>query len=528
MLRSEPVPEGIFPESMLRFTGRLCRFRCLSTKSKREVYLVEDATGHLRIFKVRRDLDAAALERFELVRHQLAKLPGCKHLLPILAYDTEPRADLAWEELALADGVEAGEFDHYSPQGLEVQGILEPEQTLRQTIEVAHSVLQALEFLHTHRLIHGDLKPSNILRLNRQWVVADFDALGPAESVPELSASTDGFQPPDGSLGRERDTYALGKVLYEIWSGHSRLEYPALPARLLTNQEWNIRDALLNELVLALCAPASATRLTRLDNIREILDVLAKGDDGAINKASRSLRPRRSQVLYGAAAVLLAAVVAIGVSNRPFAPARCPAAKASVSGYPLTFSLYRDRTEANNGFITQTSEGILAYNSQALLGQPLLAGDHVDIVIRKEAERGHVGFYLSDAPMFHWNPADFSHQSGFGGLDHLLFVHLDGEKLAPPSLVSNGVPMLLPTVNYRQDIGTNALLNLRITLDLEKDKILWKLVHSNDELAQGWSSYSHRPAYLNFYVFEDTTCLLKTISISQINRENQAKTQSVP
>ncbi len=528
MVRSEPVPEGIFPESMLRLTGRLCRFRCLSTKSKREVYLVEDSSGHLRIFKVRRDLDAAALARFELVRHQLAKLPGCNHLLPILAHDTEPRAGLAWEELALADSVEAGEFDHYSPLGLEVQGILEPEQTLRQTIEVAHSVLQALEFLHTHRLIHGDLKPSNILRLNRQWVVADFDALGPAESIPEVSASTDGFQPPDGGMGKDRDTYALGKVLYEIWSGHSRLEYPALPARLLTNQRWNIRDGLLNELVLALCAPASGTRLTRLDSIRKILDALVKGDDGTITKASRSLRPRRSLAFYAGAAVLMAAAVAAWVYIRPFAPPRCPAAKASVSGYPLSFTLYRDRAEANNGFITQTSEGILAYNSQALLVQPLLAGDHLDIVFRKEAERGHVGFYLSDSPMFQRNPAAFSHQSGFGGLDHLLFVHLDGETLVPPSLLSNGVPMLLPAANYRQGIGTNALLNLRITLDLGTDKIRWKLAHSNDELAQGWSSYSHRPTYLNFYVFEDTTCLLKTISISKLTRENQAKTQPLP
>jgi RNA polymerase sigma-70 factor (ECF subfamily) len=95
----------------------------------------------------------------------------------------------------------------------------------------ASKVAEALGFLHRHGLIHRDIKPSNIIFVNGFPKLAD---IGLVTDLSEAGSriGTEGFIPPEGAGSAQADIYSLGKVLYEISTGHDRNDYPALPEPL--------------------------------------------------------------------------------------------------------------------------------------------------------------------------------------------------------------------------------------------------------------------------------------------------------
>lgn len=103
MARFEELEEPVFPSELLPAMGDGLRARCLSNRSKRQVYLVQEPSGLFRVFKVLRHQTEADLQRFDEVRHRLSQTPCCPWLLPVLAYGFRADRGLAWEELALVD-----------------------------------------------------------------------------------------------------------------------------------------------------------------------------------------------------------------------------------------------------------------------------------------------------------------------------------------------------------------------------------------------------------------------------------------
>jgi anti-anti-sigma factor len=117
------------------------------------------------------------------------------------------------------------------------------EQTLRGLIDehhgeplpytvalgIAHSVVQALEYAHSHGVVHGDLKPKNVLLTNGAAKISDF-GLGRLEGgkalinidVPLALVSTH-YLAPEQIMGQDiepqTDLYALGVILYEMFTG---------------------------------------------------------------------------------------------------------------------------------------------------------------------------------------------------------------------------------------------------------------------------------------------------------------------
>lgn len=98
-------------------------------------------------------------------------------------------------------------------------------------MEMLKQVLEVLEFVHQHRVIHRDLKPTNIIRCaqNNQLVLIDFGAVKlmqpPSNEQTELATvaiGTRGYAPPEQFAGHPRlcsDIYALGMIAIQAITG---------------------------------------------------------------------------------------------------------------------------------------------------------------------------------------------------------------------------------------------------------------------------------------------------------------------
>ncbi|KAF2827932.1 hypothetical protein CC86DRAFT_465744 [Ophiobolus disseminans] len=97
-----------------------------------------------------------------------------------------------------------------------------------------------LHYLHTHGILHGDLKPANILLCPADasssypvLKLADFGAatLNPPHNVPRGHMATRGYQPPESEFrnGTQCDVWALGCVVYQLITRRLPLDVFAQP-----------------------------------------------------------------------------------------------------------------------------------------------------------------------------------------------------------------------------------------------------------------------------------------------------------
>jgi serine/threonine-protein kinase len=98
----------------------------------------------------------------------------------------------------------------------------------KKIIELLRQVLPVLQFLHSHQVIHGDIKPRNIIRRkDGRLVLIDFGAVKLTSSSSSSSAQsvvvgTAGYMPNEQQAGRSRfssDIYALGMVVIQCITG---------------------------------------------------------------------------------------------------------------------------------------------------------------------------------------------------------------------------------------------------------------------------------------------------------------------
>ena len=145
-----------------------------------EVWLAKSATGALRAVKVvwREDYDHEesferefeALKRYEPISR---KHPG---LLPILQVGRNQEAGFYYYVMELADDLERGrEIDPatYKPHTLGLQMRRDKRLRVTECLALGTNVAEALGYLHKKKLIHRDVKPSNLIYLDGQWRLAD-------------------------------------------------------------------------------------------------------------------------------------------------------------------------------------------------------------------------------------------------------------------------------------------------------------------------------------------------------------------
>jgi serine/threonine-protein kinase Stk1 len=166
--------------------------------------------------------------------------PGHFHI----EQDTE-RAFLALE---LLDGPTLDQLIREQPRGLDWHALH----------SIALPLLSALAHVHEHGIVHGDIKPGNVILASNRLRLFDFGlaraSAGALASLPrlnrQLTAWTPRYAAPELLEGEDPsiagDIYAMACILYELASGHhpySRLT--ALQAREMGQDKSLIRPARL-------------------------------------------------------------------------------------------------------------------------------------------------------------------------------------------------------------------------------------------------------------------------------------------
>lgn len=106
-----------------------------------------------------------------------------------------------------------------------------PPLTLAEIVRITRQVASALDYAHTHGLVHQDVKPPNILLSadGQRAVLTDFgivqDVRSQHENYRRRIVGTIQYMPPEqltgGKVDGRADVYALGIVLYEMLTGRT-------------------------------------------------------------------------------------------------------------------------------------------------------------------------------------------------------------------------------------------------------------------------------------------------------------------
>lgn len=276
-----------------------------------EVWLARSVTGAARAVKVvwRESFDHArtyerefeGLKKFEPISR------GNESLVDILHIGRNDAEGYFYCVMELADNAaEGGEYvAHTVAERIRREGAL----TVMESARIGAAMADALGYMHGHGLVHRDVKPSNIIFVNGQPKLAD---IGLVARVGEARSfvGTDGFIPPEGPGAPRGDIYALGKSLYEMATGQSRLDFPDLPRRLGEADDGGLFVE-LNEIILRACAAEPEGRHACAEEMRGELLLIDAG------KSIRRLR-RNERLLKRWRRAAMATFVVVAIAGAAF------------------------------------------------------------------------------------------------------------------------------------------------------------------------------------------------------------------
>ena len=205
---------------------------------------------------------------------------------------------------------------------------LVPGRTLRQilesnapgissTLEIVRQVAQAMDEAHRAGLIHGDLKPSNLMQEPSGAVrILDFGLATQADRDATTSIvqadpqGTIAYMAPEvltgASLSATSDIYALGVILYELLMGKrpfAQLSGLALAAAVIqsNSDQWPWSDELplvLRHLVRAMTERQVENRVASMQTVVEKISELMAVDPVSMQSASLKLELQKLNALH--------------------------------------------------------------------------------------------------------------------------------------------------------------------------------------------------------------------------------------
>ena len=278
--------------------------RCIGKGSYGEVWLARSVTGTFRAVKIvyRNSFDHerpyerefAGIQKFEPVSRTHETQVGILH---VGRNDADGHFYYMME---LADDQVTGQDinpDSYKPWSLRSDLYQKGRLPIQECLDIGLHLAAALDHIHKNGLVHRDVKPSNVIFINRVPKLADIGLVTSSDATRSF-VGTEGYIPPEGPGSPQADIYSLGKVLYEISTGRNRLDFPELPTLLKDSPE---KEALVqfNELVLKACEEDPKRRYQTAEEMLTDLWTLKSG------KPLRRIRPKS-----GVRKLLIATLVA--------------------------------------------------------------------------------------------------------------------------------------------------------------------------------------------------------------------------
>ena len=210
------------------FIGR-CRFLdTIKQTPTSVVYLVENTTNH-RLYAIKkitgRDIDVGQFRRLAKLKHP--------YILPVHGAGSDLR-----KTVIVTDYARGGSLaDRLSRTWRE-------EEVTRFLYEVA----SALDFAHKNDILHGNLKPSNILFDDRgRALVADFGL------PPSSGKRRPWWRAPEGQQSRRVDVFSLGAIAYHLlfgdrprWIAEDQLHFPQAE-QIVSSQMRKLLTSLLEQ-----------------------------------------------------------------------------------------------------------------------------------------------------------------------------------------------------------------------------------------------------------------------------------------
>lgn len=182
---------------------------------------------------------------------------------------------------------------------LETELLATQQWTESQVIQFLREVLEILEFIHQHQVIHRDINPSNLIRRQQdgKWILIDFGAVKQIQTQlqsPQAQAArtviigTIGYIAREQSMGQPQpnsDIYSLGMIAIQTLSGLH-------PSQLQSNPHtgeviWQHQVQISSKLADVISGMVLADFRRRYASATEVLDALRQLE----HDASRSRQP---------------------------------------------------------------------------------------------------------------------------------------------------------------------------------------------------------------------------------------------
>lgn len=183
-------------------------------------------------------------------------------------------------------------------------------------LAVARQLLDVLDFLHGHGIVHGDLKPRNILvDADGRPTLCDFGVADTPEESVEGFSGTLGFVAPESLQGKKRvipdaDLYGLAALLFSCIAGRPPFtaEDPAaltyLPMVTLPPPLSSLVPEVpkgLDEMIATMLCRSPTRRLATTDDVRDALDAIDWSEPSEPLFGMQELRDTLRKAIIGAA-----------------------------------------------------------------------------------------------------------------------------------------------------------------------------------------------------------------------------------
>lgn len=282
--KTAPVTERAMPREKIVDGPEIPNYKILHQIGKGgygEVWLARSVTGSLRAVKVvkREDFgNERAFEReFEGIQNYEPVSKEHTGLVDILHVGRDDKQGFYYYVMDLADDVSLGRdinVDEYEPLTLSRKLRRGAKLGLDDCMTLGQTLSEALGVLHTSKLTHRDVKPSNIIYVRGLPQLADPGLV--ASAGQDTFVGTEGYVPPEGPGTPLADLYSLGMVLYEMNTGKDRMDFPELPT-IVDPDELNLRErSELNTIICKACAPRPKQRFADAGTLGHALSNVGK------------------------------------------------------------------------------------------------------------------------------------------------------------------------------------------------------------------------------------------------------------